>query len=69
MYQDQAAAGPLELRGGSHAGPARSVSTIRVAMRVFAAGDGGYIGAALVPFLRAAGHQVDGLDPGLLEAL
>ena len=31
------------------------------------AGDRGYIGAVLVPSLRAAGHQVDGLDLGLYE--
>ena len=36
-------------------------------MRVLAAGDQGYIGAVLVPFLRAAGHDVDGLDLGLYE--
>ena len=36
-------------------------------MRVLVAGDGGYIGAVLVPFLRAAGHQADGLDLGLYE--
>ena len=30
-------------------------------MRVLVAGDRGYIGAVLVPFLRAAGHEVDGL--------
>ena len=36
-------------------------------MRVLVAGDGGYIGAVLVPFLVAAGHQVDGLDLGLYE--
>ena len=36
-------------------------------MRVLVAGDRGYIGAVLVPFLRAAGHQVDGLDVGLYE--
>ena len=36
-------------------------------MRVLVAGDGGYIGAVLVPFFRAAGHQVDGLDLGLYE--
>ena len=34
-------------------------------MRVLVAGDGGYIGAVLVPFLRNAGHQVDGLDLNL----
>jgi nucleoside-diphosphate-sugar epimerase len=36
-------------------------------MRVLVAGDRGYIGAVLVPFLRQAGHQVDGLDVGLYE--
>jgi nucleoside-diphosphate-sugar epimerase len=36
-------------------------------MRVLVAGDGGYIGTVLVPFFRAAGHQVDGLDLGLYE--
>jgi nucleoside-diphosphate-sugar epimerase len=36
-------------------------------MRVLVAGDRGYIGAVMVPFLRAAGHQVDGLDVGLYE--
>src|SRR6202042_3346824 len=36
-------------------------------MRILVAGDRGYIGAILVPFLRAAGHEVDGLDLGLYE--
>ena len=36
-------------------------------MRVLVAGDRGYIGAVLVPFLRVAGHDVDGLDLGLYE--
>jgi nucleoside-diphosphate-sugar epimerase len=36
-------------------------------MRVLIAGDRGYIGAVLVPFLRSAGHVVDGLDLGLYE--
>lgn len=36
-------------------------------MKVLVAGDGGYIGAVLVPFLRAAGHDVDGLDLGLYD--
>ncbi len=36
-------------------------------MRVLVAGDRGYIGAVLVPFLGAAGHHVDGLDLGLYE--
>ncbi len=36
-------------------------------MRVLVAGDRGYIGAVLVPFLRGAGHEVDGLDTGFYE--
>jgi nucleoside-diphosphate-sugar epimerase len=36
-------------------------------VRVLVAGDRGYIGAVLVPFLRAAGHEVDGFDVGLYE--
>jgi nucleoside-diphosphate-sugar epimerase len=36
-------------------------------MRVLVAGDRGYIGTVLVPFLRAAGHDVHGLDLGLYE--
>jgi nucleoside-diphosphate-sugar epimerase len=36
-------------------------------MRVLVAGDRGYIGAVLVPFLSAAGHEVGGLDLGLYE--
>src|SRR5580692_3329402 len=36
-------------------------------MRVLVAGDRGYIGTVLVPFLRAAGHEVDGLDLGLYD--
>jgi len=36
-------------------------------MRVLVTGDRGYIGAVMVPFLRDAGHQVDGLDTGLYE--
>jgi nucleoside-diphosphate-sugar epimerase len=38
-----------------------------MSMRVLVTGDRGYIGAVLVPFLRDAGHQVDGLDLGLYE--
>lgn len=34
-------------------------------MKVLVAGDGGYVGAVLVPFLAAAGHEVAGLDLGL----
>jgi nucleoside-diphosphate-sugar epimerase len=36
-------------------------------MKVLVAGDRGYIGAVMVPFLRAAGHEVDGLDLGLYD--
>jgi len=36
-------------------------------MRVLVAGDGGYIGAVLVPLLAAAGHEVRGLDLGLYD--
>src|SRR5690348_4672129 len=40
---------------------------MELTMKVLVAGDRGYIGAVLVPFLRGAGHQVDGLDVGLYE--
>jgi len=36
-------------------------------MRILVAGDGGYIGGVLVPFMREAGHQADGYDLGLYE--
>jgi nucleoside-diphosphate-sugar epimerase len=36
-------------------------------MRVLVSGDGGYIGAVLVPFLRAAGHEIHGLDLDLYQ--
>ena len=36
-------------------------------MRILVAGDRGYIGAVMVPFLVGAGHQVDGLDVGWYE--
>jgi nucleoside-diphosphate-sugar epimerase len=36
-------------------------------VKVLVAGDRGYIGAVLAPFLAAAGHEVDGLDLGLYE--
>src|SRR4051794_23436505 len=36
-------------------------------VKILVAGDRGYIGAALVPFLRRAGHEVDGLDIGFYE--
>src|SRR5215469_7284636 len=34
-------------------------------MKVLVVGDGGYIGAVLVPFFQGAGHEVRGLDLGL----
>jgi nucleoside-diphosphate-sugar epimerase len=36
-------------------------------MRVLLTGNQGYIGTVLVPMLRAAGHQVTGLDSGLFR--
>lgn len=36
-------------------------------MKVLVAGDRGYIGAVLVPLVRSAGHDVDGLDLGLYD--
>jgi nucleoside-diphosphate-sugar epimerase len=36
-------------------------------MRVLVSGDRGYVGAVLVPFLEAVGHQVEGLDAGWYE--
>ena len=36
-------------------------------MKILVAGDRGYIGSVLVPFLREAGHVVDGLDLDLYE--
>jgi nucleoside-diphosphate-sugar epimerase len=36
-------------------------------MRILVTGDRGYIGAILGPFLRAAGHEIGGLDLGLYE--
>jgi len=43
------------------------VFAARMLVKVLVAGDRGYIGTVLVPFLRGAGHQVDGLDVGLYE--
>jgi nucleoside-diphosphate-sugar epimerase len=36
-------------------------------VRILVAGDRGYIGAVMTPFLRGAGHEVAGLDLGLYE--
>src|ERR1700734_1328684 len=43
------------------------VFAARMLVKVLVTGDRGYIGAVLVPFLRGAGHQVDGLDVRLYE--
>ena len=64
MYQDRAVAGLLKSRAAVWPpGPTR-LQVWGLTMRVLVAGDRGYIGAVLVPFLRAAGHQADGLVPG-----
>ena len=47
--------------------PNLNTPNMGVGMKVLVAGDRGYIGTVLVPFLRAAGHEVDGLDLGLYE--
>ena len=36
-------------------------------MRVLVTGHDGYIGTALVPLFKAAGHEVVGLDSGLFS--
>jgi nucleoside-diphosphate-sugar epimerase len=36
-------------------------------VRILVAGDRGYIGAVMMPFLEAAGYEVDGLDAGWYE--
>jgi nucleoside-diphosphate-sugar epimerase len=36
-------------------------------VRVLISGDGGYIGTVLVPFFRAAGHDITGMDLGMYE--
>ena len=37
-------------------------------MKVLVTGHNGYIGSVMMPFLRAAGHEVTGLDTFLYEA-
>src|SRR5215472_11013124 len=61
LYQYMAAAGHV---GSSVvASPPRpNPSRKGIVMRVLLAGDRGYIGAVLAPFLRSAGHEVAGLD-------
>ncbi len=66
MYQDRAVDDLLDT--GWLCRPSKLMSTTwGQAMRVLVAGDRGYIGAVLVPFLRAAGHDVGGLDLDLYE--
>src|SRR5215469_5784377 len=45
----------------------RLIETWGLPMKVLVAGDRGYIGAVMVPFLRQAGHTIHGLDSGLYE--
>src|ERR1700683_4057335 len=64
--------GPREYQDGDVADHVRSIAelirrTRGEELRVLVSGDRGYIGTVLVPFLRAAGHEVDGLDLGLYE--
>ena len=65
MYQNRAAADPVALQACTTLDWSAKLGVM--AMRVLVAGDRGYIGAIMVPFLRAAGHQVSGLDLGLYE--
>jgi nucleoside-diphosphate-sugar epimerase len=69
MYQDHTVAAPMLAETGYTATRLQSrIRTVReLTMRVLVAGDRGYIGAVMVPFLRRAGHEVDGLDLGLYE--
>src|ERR1700678_835293 len=64
--------GPREYQDGDVADHVRSIAelirrTRGEELRVLVAGDRGYIGTVLVPLLRAAGHEVHGLDLGLYE--
>ena len=66
-YQSRAAVDPM-LHGVVRPQSGLFVQDLGVqALRVLIAGDRGYIGGILVPFLRAAGHHADGLDLGLYE--
>jgi nucleoside-diphosphate-sugar epimerase len=44
-----------------------ALSGWELTVKIMVAGDRGYIGAVLVPFLRAAGHEVSGFDLRLYE--
>ena len=66
MYQDKAAVDRV-FGGWFSAAPSGYRHDVGVLMKVLVAGDRGYIGAVMVPFLRAEGHEVDGLDVGLYE--
>jgi len=45
-----------------------ALEDLGVTMRVLVTGHRGYLGGVLVPHLRAAGHDVVGLDSGLFDA-
>ncbi len=67
-YQGRIAEDPVGCRDIRHPAVLKlHIPTLGEALRVLVAGDRGYIGTVLVPFLRAAGHEVDGLDLGLYE--
>ena len=59
---------PVSCRDIRHAAVQKlHIPTLGEALRILVAGDRGYIGTVLVPFLRADGHEVDGLDLGLYD--
>ena len=67
-YQGRIVEGPVSCRDIRLAAVLElHIPNLGEALRVLVAGDRGYIGTVLVPFLRAAGHEVDGLDLGLYE--
>jgi hypothetical protein len=67
MYQNRTLTGQL-FRGCAYRHPVQLVIKFwRAGVRVLVSGDRGYIGAVLVPLLRAAGHEVHGLDLDLYE--
>src|ERR1700748_3184893 len=57
----------VESVSGTPLGPQGSSEQQGSAMKVLVVGDGGYIGAVLVPFFREAGHEVTGLALGLYD--
>jgi nucleoside-diphosphate-sugar epimerase len=67
MYHAEGTDAPMEAPKGRLLNHPRKWTEREQAMRVLVAGDRGYIGAIMVPFLSAAGHEVHGLDTGLYE--